>query len=118
MTAIERDNPSLKGVLPKDFGRLGLDKHASVKSEEVAIQGGRKRGVILRKLIEEVLTGETTEDAPALVLRASALINQLGLVDLTDAASGLSSVEMATSVRHALHLPEIVAPRSENDTKS
>ena len=26
MTAIERDNPSLKGVLPKDFGRLGLDK--------------------------------------------------------------------------------------------
>src|SRR3990170_1713773 len=26
MTAIERDNASLKGVLPKDFGRAGLDK--------------------------------------------------------------------------------------------
>jgi len=26
MAAIERDNPSLKGVLPKDFGRPGLDK--------------------------------------------------------------------------------------------
>ena len=26
MTAIERDNPSLKGVLPKDFGRAGLNK--------------------------------------------------------------------------------------------
>ena len=26
MTAIERDNPQLKGVLPKDFGRTGLDK--------------------------------------------------------------------------------------------
>ncbi|MFZ1471801.1 MAG: class I SAM-dependent DNA methyltransferase [Anaerolineae bacterium] len=26
MAAIERDNPSLKGVLPKDFGRAGLDK--------------------------------------------------------------------------------------------
>jgi type I restriction enzyme M protein len=26
MTAIERDNPSLKTVLPKDFGRVGLDK--------------------------------------------------------------------------------------------
>src|SRR5665213_721405 len=25
MAAIERDNPSLKGVLPKDFGRTGLD---------------------------------------------------------------------------------------------
>jgi type I restriction-modification system DNA methylase subunit len=26
MAAIERDNPSLKGVLPKDFARPGLDK--------------------------------------------------------------------------------------------
>ena len=26
MAAIERDNPSLKTVLPKDFGRVGLDK--------------------------------------------------------------------------------------------
>jgi len=26
MTAIERDNPTLKGVLPKDFARAGLDK--------------------------------------------------------------------------------------------
>jgi type I restriction enzyme M protein len=26
MAAIERDNPSLKGVLPKEFGRVGLDK--------------------------------------------------------------------------------------------
>src|SRR2546428_1837474 len=26
MSAIERDNPTLKGVLPKDFGRAGLDK--------------------------------------------------------------------------------------------
>ncbi len=27
MAAVERDNPSLKGVLPKDFARQGLDKH-------------------------------------------------------------------------------------------
>jgi type I restriction enzyme M protein len=27
MTAIERDNPSLKSVLPKDYARPGLDKH-------------------------------------------------------------------------------------------
>jgi type I restriction enzyme M protein len=26
MTAIERDNPTLKGVLPKDYARAGLDK--------------------------------------------------------------------------------------------
>ena len=27
MVAIERDNPRLKGILPKDFGRPVLDKH-------------------------------------------------------------------------------------------
>ena len=27
MSAIERDNPSLKSVLPKDYARPGLDKH-------------------------------------------------------------------------------------------
>jgi type I restriction enzyme M protein len=27
MVAIERDNPRLKGVLPKDYARPGLDKH-------------------------------------------------------------------------------------------
>src|SRR5438874_2416559 len=27
MVAIERDNPSLKGVLPKNYGRPQLDKH-------------------------------------------------------------------------------------------
>src|SRR6188474_3548530 len=27
MAAIERDNPTLKGVLPKDYARPGLDKH-------------------------------------------------------------------------------------------
>ena len=31
MTAIERDNPSLKGVLPKDYARPGLDKQRSVR---------------------------------------------------------------------------------------
>ena len=34
------------------------------------IQGGRERGTILHKLIEEVLTGETAETLPALVARA------------------------------------------------
>src|SRR6478672_12366197 len=27
MVAVERDNPRLKGVLPKDYARPGLDKH-------------------------------------------------------------------------------------------
>ena len=34
------------------------------------IHGGRERGLILHKLIEEVLTGETEEAIPALTVRA------------------------------------------------
>ena len=44
----------------------------------VTIQGGRERGLILHKLIEEVLSGETAETMPALVARAEALVLVLG----------------------------------------
>jgi exodeoxyribonuclease-5 len=90
----------------------GSSERPSAKTEEAAIQGGRERGVILHKLIEEVLTGETAEDVAALQLRASALMDQLGLADVADAATGLSSVEMADTVQRALQLPEIVSLRS------
>ena len=43
------------------------------------IQGGRERGTILHKLIEEVLTGETEETPAALATRAETLIRNLGL---------------------------------------
>ena len=42
------------------------------------IQGGRERGLILHKLIEEVLTGETAESLPDLRARAEVLTRELG----------------------------------------
>ena len=53
------------------------------------IQGGRERGIILHKLIEEVLTGETAETAPALVARAETLIRAIGRPVANDPRSGL-----------------------------
>jgi len=53
------------------------------------IQGGRERGVILHKLIEEVLTGETAETEPALVTRAEALSRAIGQTVAHDPAQGL-----------------------------
>ena len=52
------------------------------------IQGGRERGTILHKLIEEVLTGETAETLPDLTARAETLIRALGLPVMDDPASG------------------------------
>ena len=75
------------------------------------IQGGRERGTILHKLIEEVLTGETAETQSALVARAETLIRALALPVMDDPAQGLAPPELTACVLRALALPEVVALR-------
>ena len=77
----------------------------------VTIQGGRERGIILHKLIEEVLTGETAETQPDLVARAEALIRALGLPVTDDPAQGLTPAELAGCAVRALSLPQVAAVR-------
>ena len=79
--------------------------------DEKIIQGGRERGLILHKLMEEVLTGETSENVAGLQARATELLAQLGIPDSEDAAAGPSSGEMASAVQRALQLPDVVALR-------
>ncbi|MCI4680614.1 UvrD-helicase domain-containing protein [Rhodoblastus acidophilus] len=75
------------------------------------IQGGRERGLVLHKLIEEVLTGETSEAEDALQARAAELLAEMGVADNPDAAEGCNSAELAASVLRGLGLPEILALR-------
>ena len=75
------------------------------------IQGGRERGTILHKLIEEVLTGETAETLPDLTARAETLIRALGLPVMDDPALGLAPAELAGCVVRTLSLPEVAALR-------
>jgi exodeoxyribonuclease-5 len=79
--------------------------------EEQAIQGGRQRGIIMHKLIEEVLTGETAEEGGALDERASQLMAQLGLADEPDPENGPSNSEITGTVRRVFALKEIEALR-------
>jgi exodeoxyribonuclease-5 len=76
------------------------------------VQGGRERGLVLHKLIEEVLTGEVTDDADALGARAAELISMLGAAISDDPAHGLSPVELATTARRALTLDVVAALRA------
>lgn len=78
---------------------------------EITVQGGRERGVVLHKLMEEVLTGETAEELSVLKARAAMLLAQLGLADETNPAIGPSSGEMASTALRTLLLPEIVTVR-------
>ena len=77
------------------------------------IQGGRERGIILHKLIEEVLTGETAETLPALVTRAETLIHAMGYPVMGDSAQGLAPAELAGCVVRALSLPEVATLRPD-----
>ncbi|WP_264583371.1 UvrD-helicase domain-containing protein [Rhodoblastus acidophilus] len=79
--------------------------------ETPVIQGGRERGLVLHKLIEEVLTGETSEAEDALQARAAELLAEMGLTDNPEPANGCNSAELAASVLRGLRLPEIVALR-------
>ena len=77
----------------------------------ISVQGGRERGMILHKLMEEVLTGETDANPATLIERAGNLISDLGCSPVADPAMGLSAEELASCVVRTLALPEIVALR-------
>ncbi|MBJ7404890.1 MAG: ATP-dependent endonuclease, partial [Bradyrhizobium sp.] len=73
----------------------------------IVVQGGRERGLILHKLMEEVLTGETAEVSATLTERAANLIRALGKTPVADPAVGLSAEELAVCVTRTLALPVI-----------
>ena len=79
--------------------------------EKMLVQGSRERGVIVHKLIEEILTGETAEHLQALQARAAELMSQLGLDDMSDPEDGPNSTEMAETVERTLQLPAIAEIR-------
>jgi ATP-dependent exoDNAse (exonuclease V) beta subunit len=86
----------------------------SVEEERppVEIKGSAKRGSILHKLMEEVLTGETQDAHLDLERRARELLMQLGETPAEDPKIGISPVELANTVLKTLALPEVTALRS------
>ena len=100
------DAPALD-VQPLRIFATDTDAEAEEAGDTYTIRGGRERGVILHKLIEEVLTGETPETLSALVARAESLIRVLGHPVADDPGQGLAPAELAGCVIRALSLPEI-----------
>jgi exodeoxyribonuclease-5 len=77
-----------------------------------AVRGSRERGLVVHKLLEEVLTGETADHADALEIRARALLAQLGISEAARPEDGPHAPELAATTWRALAIPEIVACRS------
>jgi ATP-dependent exoDNAse (exonuclease V) beta subunit len=79
--------------------------------ERLLIQGGRERGLVIHKLLEEVLTGETEQDLDILELRARVLLCELGVAEVKRAEDGPYAAELAASVTRALNIPEVAELR-------
>ena len=92
----------------------GIDTADEITDEWAGGSTGQerlKRGLILHKLMEEVLTGETEDVAAALKTRAAELIHQQELQDSKDASSRISSAGMAEMVIQTLERPEVASLR-------
>lgn len=114
--APSRDENAAGTVLREEETSLwtgSSDDPGPVLETAALVQGGRERGLILHKLMEEVLTGEVQEAEAALTKRAGELIRALGKAPAADAAIGLSALELAACVTRTLALPEIKALRLE-----
>ena len=115
--SVEWQRPSrdeLEGFGPSELELVFVDPKAAEEAIEVAIPdvvGGATRGTVLHKLMEEVLTGETTDDMPGLIRRAAELLSQLNVSPAPAAKSGLVPAELAGTITKTLHIPEIAALR-------
>jgi exodeoxyribonuclease-5 len=83
------------------------DEDALPDDVPICLQGGLTRGLIMHKLFEEVLTGETPETRQDLAARAAVLIAQLGKEVCEDPSQRLNPDEIAGCVVRGLALPEI-----------
>jgi ATP-dependent exoDNAse (exonuclease V) beta subunit len=106
-------------ILPEEeiyIETAGLGEHLPVDSDPAApsgtIQGSRERGLVLHKLLEEVLTGETTEDIGALEIRARDLLGQLDVPEADRPEDGPHAPELAATVIRALAIPEVAMLKS------
>lgn len=112
--APSRDESSTGTVLQEEEADIwtSSDDGPPVELEApTPVQGGRERGLILHKLMEEVLTGETDDVPAALATRAEELIRALGKLPVADPTAGLAPHELAGCVTRTLTLPEIAALR-------
>jgi ATP-dependent exoDNAse (exonuclease V) beta subunit len=83
---------------------------ADAPEAELPVGAGRLRGLLLHKLMEEVLTGELREELAAFAERTRRLIDELS-VDFGDGAVLPDTGEIAETVYRTLRLPDIVTLR-------
>jgi ATP-dependent exoDNAse (exonuclease V) beta subunit len=83
------------------------DLMESTSDELLKIKGGRIRGNILHKLMEEILNSELIPEEFSIQERARTLLVQLEQKDQKDPARGFSSQEMTQAILRTIQNPEV-----------
>lgn len=109
---LEAASPAIRWIRPSDGDPDVIPDEVSAElgNEEPLrpvpiIHGGRIRGILLHKLMEELLTGELEEDLEAVTLRARILRDQLASGSSPD--NPLDVDELANTALRTLQLPDI-----------
>ena len=69
------------------------------------IEGGRIRGILLHKIMEELISGETEEDAAVVTGRSAELLAQLS--SMSPSGTTIDAREVAATALRTLRLPDI-----------
>lgn len=107
----EGEGESEPAAEAEDIWPGGADERTPDLKTPSPVKGGLNRGLILHKLMEEVLSGETADGSAAISARAFELIHALGITPTTDPGDGLSAAELAECAVRTLALPQVAALR-------
>lgn len=110
---LEQASTTIRWIRPSDGDPDVIPiqiSNASVEDEPLqpstSIEGGRMRGVLLHKLMEELLTGELDETRDAIASRARTLVEQL--VAQASLGDPLDADELADTALRTIRLPDIM----------
>jgi ATP-dependent exoDNAse (exonuclease V) beta subunit len=106
----EADGASALPTVPLFENPEDAEQSAAIPAP--AIVGSSTRGLILHKLMEELLNGELQGGVPDIERRTLELLGQLGITPVADPKAGISQTEIAGTVVRTLSLPEIARLRS------
>jgi CRISPR-associated exonuclease Cas4 len=108
--------PRVRWITPSDGDRDVITARLSPDAGEdeplrpaAAIEGGRIRGILLHKVMEELISGEIEEDAAVVTNRSAELLAQL--VSMSPTGATIDASEIAATALRTLRLPDIVRYR-------
>jgi ATP-dependent exoDNAse (exonuclease V) beta subunit len=107
----EGENGGIVAVEEADIWSDASDELTPDFRTPTDVQGGLERGLVLHKLMQEILTGEIHHDPAAVLARALELIRSLGRTPVADPATGLAPKELTGCVVRTLALPQVAALR-------